>query len=554
MTYLEAKNGKLYCGQSPILLRGFGLGGWLLPEGYMWGLYDKCDRPRRMEMMIEALCGKAYATSFWKRYYDTYITEADIKFIADRGLNSVRLPINARHLYAHENGRIVFDSETIALIDQSIEWCKRYEIYVVLDMHGAPGGQTGANIDDSLEDLPSLFTNPVDEADLIELWGMLAERYKDEPIIAGYDLLNEPLPNWFNQYNHLLMPLYEKLIKRIRAVDSKHLIILEGLHWATDFSVFDTLAPEDVKDGIVLEFHKYWSNPDQESITAFIETSARLGIPLFMGESGENNLDWYTTMFPLLERLEISWSFWSYKKMSCKNSPITFDKPDYWHKIEHWAEQNQAFLQGKGPITGDPIEPSEAQAIFNHFLESIAHPKVNEEVVNSLLRKVTLSIPAEAFDRYEAASDKVRGEGADLRSCDPIDILFENGKTGEVDYKRHNGASQPEEERLIVALKQGESVSYDFRTDVDVVDLSVKLSVKLSEKLGGNFTDDDRISNKVIISIDDQIVAHTILENRVIHFRYHRNVSDKALTQHRLKITCEIGDLLLDEIELKRGV
>ena len=546
MIFLEAKNGKFYIGQLPILLRGFGLGGWLLPEGYMWGLYDKCDRPRRMERMIEALCGIDYAKQFWQRYYKTYITKADIKLIAENGFNSVRLPINARHLYFLENGQMSFNSETIALIDEMISWCKQYEIYVVLDMHGAPGGQTGANIDDCLEDLPSLFMNKEYEDELVELWGMLAKRYKDEPAIAGYDLLNEPLPNWFNQYNHMLMPLYEKLIKKIRAVDSKHLIILEGLHWATDFSVFDQLSAADVKDGIALEFHKYWSNPDIESITVYIQASQRLNIPLFMGESGENNLEWYATMFPLLERMAISWSFWSYKKMDCINSPITFDRPNNWDRIEMWAEQNDGFLKGSGEIIGNQLETFEAQAIFEDFLLKIAQPKEVKSVINALIRKAPVVIPAEAYDDFQVREGKVRCTGADLRRTEPIDIIFENGKIGEVDYKRNNGADQPLEENLLVVLHQGETVSYGFCADTEFVEIKVTLKFENSGELTN--ISNNTASNIMRVTIEDQIERYVIDQAGSYTFKFDQTVKS---TYHQLIISCESGKLLLDDIILR---
>ncbi|MDF2986567.1 MAG: glycoside hydrolase [Eubacterium sp.] len=119
-------------------LRAYGtkIVGWLLPEGYMWKLYTKCDRPRRMEKLIEELCGYAYAKDFWKRYFDSYITREDIELIADQGFNSVRLPLNARILFDEDQKS--FYQEVIMRVDMLIEWCREFGIYVVLDMHGAP--------------------------------------------------------------------------------------------------------------------------------------------------------------------------------------------------------------------------------------------------------------------------------------------------------------------------------------------------------------------------------------------------------------------------------
>lgn len=160
MEFLHTNNGVLYQGSEPIILRGMGLGGWLLPEGYMWKFYTKCDRPRRIEALITELCGSEYAESFWERYYATYITEADIAWIAEQGLNSVRLAMNARHLFdIDESGHISFNEGTLCHVDHCISWCKKYGLYLFLDMHGAPGGQTGQNIDDSEKDIPELFTD-----------------------------------------------------------------------------------------------------------------------------------------------------------------------------------------------------------------------------------------------------------------------------------------------------------------------------------------------------------------------------------------------------------
>ena len=184
MEKLYVENGRLMAGGAPLLLRGFGLGGWLLPEGYMWKFYTKCDRPRRIEALIEELCGAEYAASFWERYYDSYITEADIRLAAENGFNSVRLPFNARHL---------MEPGYLRRIDDCVRWCGRHGIYAILDMHAAPGGQTGQNIDDSERDLPELFMRPEHQDELCALWEMLAARYSGEAAVAGFDLLNEPL-------------------------------------------------------------------------------------------------------------------------------------------------------------------------------------------------------------------------------------------------------------------------------------------------------------------------------------------------------------------------
>lgn len=438
MGFLQANGTRLERDGQTVFLRGFGLGGWLLPEGYMWKLYGRCDRPRRLESLVERLCGKEYADGFWKRYLDSYITEADIQWIAQEGFNCVRLPINARHLD---------DGSAWPYIDACISWCKKNGVYVILDMHGALGGQTGQNIDDCEHDQPELFQQVAFQDALAAHWQKLATRYREEEMVAGYDLLNEPLPNFFARYNPLLLPLYRRLTSAIREIDPHHLIIVEGLHWATDFSVFEPLAEKPLDSNYMLQFHKYWSAPDVESIQEYIHWSERLRVPLLQGESGENNLDWYAAAFPMYERNRISWSFWSYKKMGCDNSPVSFDQPNGWEKIE-------------ACVRDEKLPREEAIRIFNDFLSCIAHSSRNPAVLRALLKRAPLCLPAEHYDACTGHS--ARADTAEYRMNDSIRIVFANGKHGKVDFNQNAGKAQPPEENLLVLLDAGEEARYRF--------------------------------------------------------------------------------------------
>ncbi len=434
-----------------VLLQGFGLGGWLLPEGYMWKLYTKCDRPRRMEKLIKDLCGPEYSKDFWKRYFDSYITYTDIELIAGKGFNSIRLPLNARILFNEETQS--FYPDIIARVDKLIEWCREFGIYVILDMHGAPGGQTGTNIHDSENDLPELFTAQKHRDNLILLWRLLAGRYKDEDCIAGYDLLNEPLPNWSGRYNGMVLPLYRDLARAIRQVDTRHMLILEGVHWATDFEIFDELERGEFDSNYMLQFHKYWSTPDMESIQKYMDYGNKLNVPLFMGEGGENNLDWYAGFFNMLTGHGISYSFWSYKKMKCDNSPVTFEIPKGWDRLMEYIDN------------GSKLSQPEACDIFDGFIKEINRPLINHNVINAIRRQIPVSIPAEYFD--ESYSLSLREKGAEIRMTEGITILFENGKTGVPDYKRYGGEVQPDTELIVVKLCNEEWVKYNFEVPED---------------------------------------------------------------------------------------
>ncbi len=516
MEFLKARGKSVYIGDEPILLRGFGLGGWFLPEGYMWKLYTKCDRPRRMEAMIERLCGAAYADRFWQSYLDHYITKKDIEWIAKEGFNSVRLPLNARHLYRKVNDELSLNTELFIRIDRLISWCREYRLYVILDMHGAPGGQTGQNIDDSEDDQPYLFMKSSYEDELVFLWREMARRYKEETTVAGYDLLNEPLPNFFHQYNDKVLPLYRRLIKEIREIDKNHMIILEGVHWASDFSIFEDFTKEEADDNIMLQFHKYWNNPDIESLKSFIDVSDQLNVPLFMGEGGENNCDWYTTAFPLYEKLNIGWSFWSYKKMDCLNSPITFEDPEGWGELEEWIDEKHE------------LDQEQAIRIFENFLESIQNYQINQPVINALKREAPVKIPCEAFENYKIISP--RRMGAELRMSEPVSIVFENGRTGKVNYQRMAGEEQPEEENLLVKLSPEDSVGYLIR--------SMKKELKVTLTAAGEGSLELSLGNiKTNLQIDGKNEYHTI-------------IAYSSEKEEVLWMKCIEGNILLDDLNL----
>src|SRR5438132_10434642 len=178
---LVSPNGK------PLLLKGINLGNWLLPEGYMFK-FKTTNSPRLIQTAISELVGEDEARRFWKTYRDNYITRADISFIKQSGFNSVRVPFSYR-LFVSDSR---LEGPGYELLDRVVDWCRRDGLYVILDMHAAPGGQTGDNIDDSFG-YPFLFERRESQELTVSLWRKLAARYRDQPAVIGYDLLNEPI-------------------------------------------------------------------------------------------------------------------------------------------------------------------------------------------------------------------------------------------------------------------------------------------------------------------------------------------------------------------------
>jgi hypothetical protein len=376
-----------------VLLRGVSLGNWLLPEGYMWKFGNNADRPRRIEKLVSDLIGPDKAAQFWSEYRKNYITEADIQRISDLGFNSVRPALNARLFLMEGDSAGRLNNEGFELLDNLVKACKAHGIYVIIDMHAAPGGQTGQNIDDSVNDSPDLFIEAKYQDQLVDLWKAIAQRYRNEPTVAGYDLLNEPLPGRTGaaaKYKSRLEPLYQRITQAIREVDRKHMIVLEGCDWANDWSVFS--APFD--KNLVYQFHYYcWDTPATvKSIRHYLDKGRQFNAPIWVGETGERDATIYWATTEYFEANNIGWSFWPWKKMGANNAPCSIKLPRHWDAIVAYSN-------------GGPKPAAEvAEGAFDELLANIQLGNCDyfPAVVNSMLRRAPARIEAENFGRQGA--------------------------------------------------------------------------------------------------------------------------------------------------------
>ena len=209
-------------------------------------------------------------------------------------------------------------------------------------MHCAPGGQTGDNIDDSFG-YPWLFEDEENQRIAIELWRKIADRYKNETIVIGYDLLNEPIAHFFDKdhLNPKLEPLYKKITTAIRQVDSNHIIFLGGAQWNSNFSIFG--EPFDSK--LVYTFHRYWTPPTQELVQEFVDFSTKNKVPVWMGESGENTDEWISEFRQTLEKNNIGWCFWPYKKLDATSCMVSIKKTSEFEEIIKYANSPRTSLE-----------------------------------------------------------------------------------------------------------------------------------------------------------------------------------------------------------------
>lgn len=227
-----------------VVLRGFGLGGMLHMENFING-YTANEEAMR-EGLLEVLGDKKY-NLFFETLLESYFTEPDAAYVASLGLNLIRIPINYHHFEDDMNPRVIKE-EAFKHLDRVIDLCAKHHIYTIIDLHALPGFQNQHWHSDNPTH-KALFWNHKDFQDrAVILWEAIAQRYKNNPWVAGYDLINEPA----DPTGKRVFLYYARLRDAVRKIDSKHILFLEGDRYAADFSSFT-----EVWDNTVYTNHDY---------------------------------------------------------------------------------------------------------------------------------------------------------------------------------------------------------------------------------------------------------------------------------------------------------
>ncbi len=390
----------------PIVLRGWGVGCWMNPEGFMIGgvplftevgtfedfaLPRRFERGRTMESTVRELCGTAYAKEFARRWYREYLQEEDIRLMAEMGYNSVRLPVSAR-LFLEEEPEIRWIEEGFAVVDQVLDWCEKYRIYAILDMHGAPGGQSALACDDGIDNRPHMFMEPESRERTILLWEEFARRYADRWIVGGYDLINEPLSG--PDCRRLIPELgkfYEELIPRIRKIDTKHMLTLEGAVFSMDMDIFDHDYDPRWHNWCI-HIHYYGFSPQARDLYRFLDASLRCQVPIWIGEGGSDPVS-NSIFYEIAAAYDIGYALWSWKKADDPKgdgrAAVSYPLPDNWDVMRE-------FIRNGGP------RPSyrESRKIFDEMLEKMKPENYTIDWTYNRynLRQPGIRLPGVGFD------------------------------------------------------------------------------------------------------------------------------------------------------------
>lgn len=325
--YVRAQGNQIVDGSgNPIYLRGMNLGNWLLWEGYlMMGDFNYRTHTQFFNGVKDAFGGNLnQAIEFEHQWRMNYVNEQTIIDLKNLGFNSVRVPFHFNMFW--DWGSYAPRDHGFQYIDRLINWCRTHNMYILLDMHAAPGYQNPGDHSDNVESNSSQPRETVHfwDGDNIniasQVWRHIANRYKNEPIIWGYDLINEPVPQPGREYE--LLPSLITMRNAIRQVDNNHVIVAEGSWWGSDMQKLDwqdgavqsnTGINYRWDNNLVYQTHHY-SN-DVSALNGRKALTDRLGVPLILGEYGENSNNLLRQMTDWCISNNVGYFPWSFKKM-----------------------------------------------------------------------------------------------------------------------------------------------------------------------------------------------------------------------------------------------
>lgn len=300
-----------------VSLRGVNLGSWLIQEAWMCPVENSEDNITTFEVLTERF-GVEKAYELLNTYADNWITEYDFDRIAEMGFNCVRVPFWYRNFYYDDKGTKILDENgewDFSRLDWVIEECGKRGIYVILDLHGAPGYQNNKEHSGKVNSCGLFKLNKQAEAWrklTIELWTAIAQRYNGNPVVAMYDLLNEPMcdvASYIEKNNLKTISLYKRLYDGIRTVDNDHIITMEGI-----WRLYNLPAPWIMGwSNVVYQLHFYNKTNFGFKLLLFTALLYPYNVPLYVGEFKSLGSATWDAILGTMNGWNYSWTLWSYK-------------------------------------------------------------------------------------------------------------------------------------------------------------------------------------------------------------------------------------------------
>jgi aryl-phospho-beta-D-glucosidase BglC (GH1 family) len=279
---------------------------WVYDEQSLWDYFDARYGAEKAEQLRATLV-------------DNWIGEEDFRLAAELGLNVVRVPFWYQALDDEMLPESDFREQGWQALHQAVEWARQYDLYIILDLHGAPGGQSAAG-HAGLPEGNKLWDTPQCLDKTVTLWGAVATYFAGDPHVAAYDLLNEPMgcPD-AESYREV----HDAIYRAIREADPEHIVMIED-GYLGDARI---VSPAEMGwENAMYSVHIYnGGTTAEEYLNGFVgelqdvaEYYERYDCPLFVGEfSAMDNQPWAIegmgAVFAAMNRAGIHWAPWTWK-------------------------------------------------------------------------------------------------------------------------------------------------------------------------------------------------------------------------------------------------
>jgi aryl-phospho-beta-D-glucosidase BglC (GH1 family) len=300
---------------------------------------------------VKKYAGAEKSDYFFNRFLDGFIDDADMKFLNNLGCTGFRVPFNYRH-FENDLHPYKYNESGFKYLDKLLNLASKYKMYVILDMHTVPGHQNHDWHSDNNTTEKNLFIDGGYQQRFFSLWKYIADHYRNEEYIAGYDLMNEPVAEGAEEEKQL-NAVYKNATMAIREVDKNHIVFLKGNMWGRYFKCFD----EPFDDNIAYSPHHYSSElwqcddyPGNSDLDLFTKGSIinqvdardwfmkKYDVPCWIGEFGidtdpdspkrEMNMRYLADLLGEYNNRGHSWSMWSYKDVGkCGTVCLKPDSP-----------------------------------------------------------------------------------------------------------------------------------------------------------------------------------------------------------------------------------
>ncbi|KAJ6100052.1 hypothetical protein N7467_001587 [Penicillium canescens] len=391
-----------------VILKGAGIGGFLNMENFITGFAGHEHEHREQ---LASVLGQKKAEYFFDRLIHHFFTDADAAYFASLGLNCIRLPFNYRH-FIDDMSPNVLKPGGFALLDRCVDICARHNIYVVLDLHAVPGGQNQDWHCDSGAARAQFWDFKDHQDRVVQLWEALARRYGRNPVIAGYNPLNEPADPTMTDngfYGARLVQFCARIEKAIRAIDPDHMLFIDGNTYAMDFRAFteSPLLPNTVyachdynKMGFPTGQQYEGTKSQREYLRSSFERKVKFmrenNVPIWNGEFGpvydderrvgsvaaaETNAKRFALLkeqLSIYAETGVSWSIWLYKDIGYQGMVYVDPETPYMKLIQPFVTRKQEL----GLDFWGVVDKSGVEGVYGPFISGLK--KMVPEVYHSV--------------------------------------------------------------------------------------------------------------------------------------------------------------------------